>query len=97
MPLMDIDVTGSPNTGGGTSTSTQNFFTVGGQTAVVDGSPVSSHPPCPIVPSHCAASTSNGHSGFSIGGVPVNIKGDPDTCGHPRDPSVPWFTIDSAL
>lgn len=48
---------------------------------VVQGDAVASHAPCPIVPVHCAASTTaSGH--VTLNGIPITVAGDAATCGH---------------
>ena len=83
-----------PDTGGGVVTSTkQTFFVVGNEYVATDGDPVSSHPPCPDPEIHCAPNAANGVTWFVIQGVPVNVNGDADTCGHVRNTSLDWFNV----
>lgn len=75
------------NTGGGCVTSIpQSSVFANNLLVAVNGSIGTGHPPCPIVPIHCAGAwqTANGSSNVFINGIPVNRTGDPDTCGHSR-------------
>ena len=47
----------------------------------VDGSPVAGHG----TGVHASPKTANGDSSVQIDNIPVNSKGDADTCGHTRD------------
>jgi uncharacterized Zn-binding protein involved in type VI secretion len=46
----------------------------------VDGSPVKSHGPL----KHAKPVTANGSKNVFIERIPVNFKGNQDSCGHPR-------------
>ena len=98
MTLQNVNVVGSPNTGGGTvSSSKYSWFIIDGSAIATNGDPVSSHPPCPTVPIHCSPDTASGHASWTVGGTPVNINGDGDTCSHTRNSSIDWFQIDSTF
>lgn len=75
---------GDKNSAGGTAVSGQSNFKVNSKSAVVNGTPVGRHKPCPKVPVHCAASTKGGVSGFLINNIPTNTIGNSDSCGHSR-------------
>ena len=84
-----IQRTGDPNTAGGTVTSSQNKVRANGMAVSVDGSSVSTHPPCPNPPSHCSATTANGNTRVRAGGIPINSTNGSDTCGHSRSGGSP--------
>jgi uncharacterized Zn-binding protein involved in type VI secretion len=80
-------VIGDVNDAGGAVTSTpQSTFFINGKLASVDGSIGTSHLDCPAIPIHCAGAwvTANGDPTFLIEGIPINVLGDADTCGHAR-------------
>ncbi|MCF3935010.1 hypothetical protein L1787_16520 [Acuticoccus sp. M5D2P5] len=82
-----VHVIGDANDGGGIVTTTpQSKVRDQGRLLSVDGALGSGHPPCPLVPIHCAGNwvTANGASWFRIQGIPVNHDGNADTCGHVR-------------
>ena len=68
-------------------------WTVDGQSIVLVGDAVQSHPPCPVVPIHCAPTMAQGSSWFTLDGIPVCAAGDLATCGHPSTGRA-WFDID---
>lgn len=73
------------NTGGGVIVSIpQGSVFANGRLVGVRGSLVSPHPPCPIVPIHCTAVTLCSSSTVFAESIPVNRKGDCDSCGHSR-------------
>ncbi len=73
------------NTGGGVIVSIpQGSVFANGRLVSVRGSFVTPHPPCPIVPIHCAAITLCSSSSVYAGGIPVNRITDCDSCGHSR-------------
>lgn len=85
--MSDIHVIGDPNSAGGVISSTpQSTFRVNSKLVSVDGSIGSSHENCPVNLVHCEGNwaTANGVSSFRVEGIPVNVKGDADTCGHTR-------------
>ena len=57
--------------------------TINGHPIAVQGDSVVSHPPCPLVPSHCSAQTSEASGGVFINGIPIVREGDDATCGDP--------------
>lgn len=85
-----------PNTGGGkVDKIPQSTVYANNLLVSVDGSEGTSHPPCPNVVIHCKGNwiTANGNPTVFAEGIPVNNKGDADTCGHVRDtgsPNVFW-------
>lgn len=79
-----------PNTGGGVVVSTsQTFCKANGQYIATNGDSVSSHGVSP----HDSPVTANGLSWFKINGIPVNVNGNADSCGHTRNSSQSWFNI----
>lgn len=75
------------NDGGGAVTDIpQSTVYANGLLIAVDGSIGTSHPPCPVDPTHCAGNwvTANGSGTVKIEGIPVNRTGDADSCGHIR-------------
>jgi len=48
------------------------------------GSKVSPHPPCPKLPTHCAALTTTKSPTILAGFKPITTGGTIDSCGHPR-------------
>lgn len=74
--LTDDNTAGAPITHTVQSTVYANNLLVG-----VDGSPVEGHGPGV----HGAPLTANGSTNVFIENIPVNRKGDEDTCGHPRN------------
>jgi len=94
--LSDIQIIGDPNSGGGTiDIPTQNFCRITGLLIAVNGTLVTSHPPCPIVPIHCEGNyVTESRQGFArINGLPISIDGDGDTCGHSRLPNGRGYRI----
>ena len=75
------------NTGGGCITSIPQSTVFANNLLVsVDGSIGTGHPPCPTPVIHCEGvwvTTSGGPTVF-VQNIPVNKKGDPDSCGHVR-------------
>jgi len=67
---------------GAITSSLQSVVRVDGIAISVDGSPVSPHHNSPT--RHNSETTANGVSNVLINGVPVNITGNADTCGHLR-------------
>lgn len=73
------------NTGGGAVISIPQGSVFANNFLVsVRGSLVTPHPPCPKVSIHCAAITLCSSSSVFAEGIPVNRKGDCDSCGHSR-------------
>ncbi|CAB4221472.1 COG4104 Uncharacterized conserved protein [uncultured Caudovirales phage] len=48
----------------------------------VDGKPITAH--YPYVPPHVSAVTTAGLKSVIAGGIPINLLGNPDSCGHTR-------------
>lgn len=73
------------NTGGGVIVFIpQGSVFANGRRVSVRGSFVAPHPPCPIVPIHCAAITLCSSSSVFAESIPVNRITDCDSCGHSR-------------
>lgn len=84
---LDCHRLGDCNTGGGCVTRIpQTTVFANNLLVVVDGSIGTSHPPCPPVPIHCMGNwvTNDGGPKVFAENIPVNKRGDPDTCGHVR-------------
>lgn len=75
---------GDKNSAGGVAVSGQSNFKVNNKGAVVNGTPVGRHKPCPKVGSHCGASTKGGVGSFIINNTPANVITNKDSCGHGR-------------
>lgn len=75
---------GDKNSAGGAAVSGQGNFKVNNKGAVVNDTAVGKHKPCPKVSIHCNAKTKGGVGSFIINGIPANVIGNPDTCGHTR-------------
>ena len=76
---------GDPNSAGGIGVLGHPNITVNGRLMLLFMSPVTPHPPCPIVPIHCCANAAlPGSMTVTANGVPVLRDFDVDTCGHPR-------------
>ena len=70
-----------PNTAGAVVTSSlQSTVFAGKQLVAVDGSPVAGHG----TGVHAAPVTANGDTTVFAENIPINSKGDADSCGHPR-------------
>lgn len=86
--MPEVHRMGDLNTGGGAITEIpQSSVYVNGLLVSVNGSIGTSHLPCPVIPIHCQGNwvTNEGNSTVLAEGIPINRKGDTDTCGHPRD------------
>lgn len=58
---------------------------VNNQPVVVDGTSVSAHAPWGRPhPPHASAVTKGGNGTVKAGGVPINVSGNADSCGHSR-------------
>jgi len=82
-----IQRTGDANSAGDIVTALFTNVKINGQDVSVNGSPVSAHPCCgqPGCGIHCGPVTAGGLAGSVMaGGLPINIAGNADTCGHPR-------------
>lgn len=78
---------GDPNTAGGIAISGVSSVRINNRPVVVNGTPVSPHPCCGqkrCPPIHCYAVTANGITSVKAAGIPINVTGNSDTCGHPR-------------
>ena len=85
-PLMPVVSQVTTDSAGGTiigSNQATPEITIDGLPVPVVGAPVASHAPCPVDPSHCAATMAAGSPGIVIDGVPIIRAGDPATCSHP--------------
>lgn len=88
-----VQVNGKKNTSGGGAVVATGFMTVGGQKVSVNGDVVPPHPPN-TGPHASPTATAQGPSWFTVGGKPVNVDGNLDTCGsHTRTGGLGWFTI----
>ena len=72
------DTAGGTQLGGG-----QGWVSIDGDLVVVVGDAVASHPPCPLPPSHCAATMATGSAWVTIDGIAICRAGDAATCAHP--------------
>ena len=76
---------GDINSAGGVAVTPVTNVTANGRPLAKFMSVVTPHPPCPLVPIHCAALAAlPGSFKVSAGGTPVLRIFDLDTCGHPR-------------
>ncbi len=76
---------GDVNTAGGAALGGELSFIVDGRPVVTVGTLVSPHAPCgPRRRSHCRATTRVGDRNLTINQKPVNVIGNPDSCGHLR-------------
>ena len=78
---------GDANTAGGVATGGVGSVRINNRPVVVNGTSVSPHPCCGqkrCPPIHCYATTTSGVSSVKAGGIPINVTGNSDTCGHPR-------------
>jgi uncharacterized Zn-binding protein involved in type VI secretion len=73
---------GDSNSAGGIITSGYNPVRINNRVVSVDGSPVSPH--TPYRSPHTSPVTTSGVGSVRAGGIPINITGNPDSCGHPR-------------
>ena len=81
---------GDVNEAGGAIAGTpQSTVFINGILASVIGAPVAPHPPCPLPPSHCAATVVSGSTTVFISGIPATKIGDSDSCGHKRSMGSP--------
>ncbi len=75
---------GDKNSAGGATLSGEGNFKVNSKNAVVNGTKVAKHKPCPLVVIHCSATTKGGTGSFLINNTPTNVIGNSDSCGHSR-------------
>lgn len=81
---------GDPNSSGGQAKSGVASVRVNGQPVVVNGTVVSAHAPWGRPhPPHAATTTGGGVSTVRAGGVPINVDGNADGCGHVRQNGSP--------
>jgi uncharacterized Zn-binding protein involved in type VI secretion len=71
---------GDSDSAGGIITAGYTPMRVNNRIISVNGSPVSPHNSDPV---HVPV-TASGVRNVRAGGIPINITGNPDTCGHPR-------------
>ena len=76
---------GDANSAGGVATGGVGSVLVNGKPIVVDGTAVTGH--FPFLFSHAGPNTASGLTTVLAGGIPINIQGNPDTCGHTRSGS----------
>lgn len=82
--MTEVHRVGDANTDGAAVTSSLQSTVYAGNPAKlisVDGSPVAGHG----LPPHAEPTTANGDTSVLIDNIPVNSKGDADSCGHARD------------
>lgn len=91
--MLKVHRVGDRNSAGGKILKGDESFLVNGIPVAPIGSPVSPHKPCPEVPSHCHAKTSQGSGSFIINGIKVTVETNKDTCGHPRVGGSPDFLV----
>lgn len=70
------------DTAAGDLVPSQSTVYANGEKVIVHGNSVVPHPPCPVVPVHCAATMIAGSKNVYIGGIRVVNAGDSATCGH---------------
>ena len=76
---------GDVNSAGGAVTAGVASVRINGRSVTVNGTLVLPHAPWGRPhPPHAAARTTGGISTVKAGGIPINVTGNPDTCGHPR-------------
>jgi uncharacterized Zn-binding protein involved in type VI secretion len=85
--MPNIQRVGDANTAGGTATVGVPSVRANGRPVIVNGNPVTPHPPCGRKNQypHCSATTTGGSGSVRAGGIPVIYTGDTDTCAtHTR-------------
>jgi uncharacterized Zn-binding protein involved in type VI secretion len=83
--MMPVVRKGDANSGGGQVTKGHLNITVNGKLLARKGSPVTAHPPCPFVLSHCRATAATpGSIKVTANGIRVLRVRDRDSCGHER-------------
>jgi len=75
---------GDTNVGGGVILTGDPTVLVNFRPIATIGSKVSPHPPCPKIPTHCAALTTTNSPTILVGFKPITTAATFDTCGHPR-------------
>ena len=80
---------GDPNSGGGIAVGPGHTnVLVNGRPVATAGSSVTPHPCCGAQgcpPVHCAAKTTSTSPTVLVGGIPICVTGDIDTCGDSRE------------
>lgn len=74
---------GDINTANGRAQSRVSNVLVNNRRICVIGSSVTAHPP----PPHSSAKTSGGLRNVIANNIPINVRGNQDTCGHQRSSS----------
>ena len=85
--MAGIQRVGDANGAGGVITSGIDSVRMNGRPVAITGAGVSAHPCCGrrgCPPIHCYATTAGGSGSVRVGGIPVSLTGDADTCGHAR-------------
>ena len=83
--MMPVVRVGDINSGGGAVIQGHLNITVNGKPLAQFMSPVTPHPPCPLVPIHCGAVAAfPGSIKVTANSMPVLRVGDIDSCGHSR-------------
>lgn len=78
---------GDQNIAGGVIVEGNPTVLINGRPVAVVGSKVTPHPCCGsqgCPPTHCAAVTTSTNTTVLVGGLPIVLDGDIDTCGHSR-------------
>lgn len=83
-----VNRVGDADSGGGKVTAGIDSVLVNNRPISVNGKPVSGHGKAP----HSAPTTSGGLTNVIAGGIPVNVIGNSDTCGHARAEGSPDVT-----
>lgn len=83
--MPNVQRQGDPNNAGGAITGGIGSVRVNGKPVAVSGSTVAPHSPYGKKhPPHGRATTTGGSSSVKAAGIPINVDGDSDTCGHVR-------------
>ena len=84
--MPNVQRQGDTNTAGGVARGGVASVRVNNRPIIVNGCSVTPHPCCgqPGCGAHCSATTRGGIPTVRAGGIPINVTGNPDTCGHPR-------------
>lgn len=81
---------GDSNSAGGSAKLGVSSVRVNGQPVVVNGTSVSAHAPWGRPhPRHASTTTGGGVASVRAGGVPINVTGNADGCGHVRQGGSP--------
>ena len=73
---------GDMNVAGGVALGGVENVIVNGRPIVVDGTDVGPH--APFLPPHLATKTDSGLKNVIANNIPINVRGNPDLCAHPR-------------